>query len=814
MERRQFLKYMATFGAITTGSNWVADRVWSRMKDDRPANDLAEAGGLESWNNSICRLCPGGCGIKVRLVDGLPVKIKGNPLYPVNQGGLCPVGHAGLQMLYDPDRLQGPMRRTGSPGPSGWEPISWDEALKMIQDKLGSMKRSGNSHRLAFIDSSSRGLSKMMFKQFMNAFGSPNYIRTDDWENRKKIYRFMTGDDRIPCFDLERTRFVLSFGADLLEAESSLVWFSRHLSAMRQNQDRRRGRLIQIDPRLSITAIKADKWIPVSPGTEGAIALGIAYMLIQEGLYDKAFVEKYTFGFDDWTDEAGKKHTGFKQLVLRDYYPEKVWKITGVSMKDLVILARNFADNQPAVAICGKSVTRYPNGFYAQAAVHALNALVGNIGKPGGIINPKGLPFGDWKKPELDHTTRLSLSQPRIDAQNHNSFSSFQSIPSNLADRILANQPYPIEMMFLYKSNPAFDFPEPEKMKKALRKIPFLVSFNSFLDESSEYAHLILPDHLYLESWQSDFDLPYTYFDYFGVAQPVIEPIGNTRSTEDVILELSMSMGGNTHRSLPFKNYLSMIQLAAQRIFESKRGSIVQGNYYETWFEYLETRGWQPLREKTFERFWQNLLEQGAWMSPIRKQLHLKNAFGTPSKKFEFYMLGLKQVLEKQTQNDSQFNELKIQARGDDVYLPHYEPARFNGDEFEYPFHLIPYEINISGNGTVTNSPLLLEMIGFRQYIRWDSWAEINPETAKEIGVSEGDSIWIESPVGKLKVRAHIYPGTHPDTVSVPMGLGHTALGRITKTRGINPNTILANDFDRMSGITSKMGTRVKIYKA
>jgi len=107
-----------------------------------------------------------------------------------------------------------------------------------------------------------------------------------------------------------------------------------------------------------------------------------------------------------------------------------------------------------------------------------------------------------------------------------------------------------------------------------------------------------------------------------------------------------------------------------------------------------------------------------------------------------------------------------------------------------------------------------LEMIGFRQYIRWDSWIEINPETAKEIGISDGDAVWIESTVGKLKVQAHLYAGAHPNTVSVPIGLGHTAFGRITKFRGINPHAIMANDVDRLSGIASTMNTRVKIYKA
>lgn len=804
---------MGATGALTVGSNWMVDRLWSMTQDGQIGDELAEPPGIESWENSICRLCPGGCGIKIRLVDGLPVRIIGNPIYPTNRGGLCPVGHSGLQLLYSPDRIRGPMRRTGPPGSKQWKPIGWDEALTMIQTKLAQMRDSGHAHRLAFLDGGSRGLLSMVFKQFLTAYGSPNHIRTDAWENRKGAFRFMEGHDSIPSFDLENTRIVLSFGADLFEAESSLVWFSRQMSSIRQNPDRPRGRLIQIDTRLSVTAAKSDKWIPITPGTEGALALGIAYMMIQEGLYDKAFVEKHTFGFEDWTDADGNKHQGFKTLVLTEYYPEAVWRITGLPVEDIILLARRFSENQPGVAICGKGVAHHPNGFYAQMAIHALNAMVGNLGRPGGITFRDGLPFEAWPEPELDERARSGLSKPRIDQSRGEAFPLAQDLPSNLAHQILADDPYAIEILLLYKSNPVFELAEPENVKKALAKIPLVVSFSSFLDESSEFAHLILPDSHYLESWQADFDVPYTLDSHFGVGQPVIKPIGNTKPSVEFILELAGALGGTITRSLPFQDYPSVIRWAAGKLFESGRGSM-QGEVDRAWLAYLGKRGWIDPRYKTFEEFWQDLLQQGAWVDTIRRQVFLKDAFDTPSKKFEFYMQGLKQALAKHGSGEAQLEQLRITARGDAVYLPHHEPARFSGDEFEYLYYLNPFEINIVGDGTATNSPLLMEMIGFRQYVRWDSWAEISPETAREVGVSDGDWIWLESPVGKEKVRARVYSGAHPDMVNVPVGLGHTALGRYTKNRGINPNTLLVKDLDMLSGVPARSGTRVKIYKA
>ncbi|MEE8399988.1 MAG: molybdopterin-dependent oxidoreductase, partial [Desulfobacterales bacterium] len=491
MKRRDFLKYMGTAGALTVGSNWVVDRLWAKTQNGEIGNYLTEAPGIESWSNSICQLCPGGCGIKVRLVDGLPVKIAGNPIYPTNRGGLCPVGHSGLQLLYSADRIQGPMRRTGPPGSKQWKPIAWDEALTMIHTQLAQMRAAGHAHHLAFLDGGSRGLLSKVFKQFLTTYGSPNYIRTDAWGNRKGAFRFMEGHNHSPSFDLENTRIILSFGADLFEAEGSLVWFSRHMSSLRQTLDRRRGRLIQIDTRLSTTAAKSDKWIPILPGAEGALALGIAYMIIQEGIYDKAFIEEHTLGFEDWIDPAGNKHMGFKTLVLTQYYPEAVLSITGIPVEDIILLARRFSENQPGVAICGKAVAHHPNGFYSQMAIHALNALMGNLGRPGGVTFRQDLPFEAWPKPELDKSARNGLSKPRIDQSQGEAFPLAESHPSNLAGQILADDPYPIEILMLHKSNPVFELAESEQVKEALGKIPLVVSFSSFLDESCEFADLI-----------------------------------------------------------------------------------------------------------------------------------------------------------------------------------------------------------------------------------------------------------------------------------------------------------------------------------
>jgi len=156
---------------------------------------------------------------------------------------------------------------------------------------------------------------------------------------------------------------------------------------------------------------------------------------------------------------------------------------------------------------------------------------------------------------------------------------------------------------------------------------------------------------------------------------------------------------------------------------------------------------------------------------------------------------------------------LKIEARGDKVFLPHFEKPRSIGDEKEYPLHLINYKLMTMAEGRGANQPFLQEIIGPHLYERWDSWVEINPETAGRIGIKDGDLIWVESKGGKVKVKARLFPGTDPMCIHIPYGQGHTAYGRWAKGRGINPNDLLVREYDYLGGFVSYFSTRVKIYK-
>jgi anaerobic selenocysteine-containing dehydrogenase len=285
----------------------------------------------------------------------------------------------------------------------------------------------------------------------------------------------------------------------------------------------------------------------------------------------------------------------------------------------------------------------------------------------------------------------------------------------------------------------------------------------------------------------------------FGLRSPVLEkPLYDTRNTGDVIIQMARSLGGAVAKSFPWKDFQDALKDAIKGIHMAKRGSI---------------------RAKDFDEFWKALIEKGGWWDSVYPFGEWKRRFNTPSGKFEFYSLRMEQGLRDASKKSSKgldqiLKELKIEARGDKVFLPHFEKHRSIGEEKEYPFQLIHYKLMTTAEGRGANQPFLQEIFGPHLKERWDSWVEINPETAKSMGIEDGDLIWVESKIGKLKTKARLFPGTDPKCVHIPYGQGHKAFGRWAKGRGINPNDLLVRDYDYLGGFVSHYSPRVKVYKA
>ncbi len=778
----------------------------------RARADLS-AGDLEQWATpeessvaTLCQQCPGGCGLIARILDGQVAGISGNPLHPVNRGALCPKAYGALQLLYDPNRLKEPMLRDGARG--RFRPIGWDEAMAMVKERLSALRVKGLSHTVAILGGQYRGYRDTLWNRFAEAYGTPNYIRVRclNPEQPALAHRLMQGVTTPLGYDLGEARCVLSFGADLLEAWLGPVHASLAFSRTRDAADHQRGRLIHVDPRRSHTAAKADRWVPIVPGTDGILALGIANTLIREGLYDREFIEKYTSGFDEWVDSQGQRHEGFKDIVLNEYGLLRVSADTGVPVKIILETARALGTSRPAVVIGERGPAYGPDDLHTRMAIHSLNALIGSIGIRGGLLVQSELPLSPLPALHLDEVARRGLGNPRIDGAGRGRYSLVSSAAQAVPERILASDPYPINALFLFATNPLANHPAGEAFGRALDRVPFIVSFSPFLDESTSRADLVLPDHTYLERWQDDQITHLAGFSCFSVASPAAVPLHRTRDTADVVLQLAKSLGGSVAESLPWDNFEKLLYAGARGLYEAGRGYVTAEHTEESLRKVFERQGYWSQEFKSYDEFWKALTQRGAWWDPTGLPVSRKALLKTGSGKFEFYSTALKQKVVEVTASESWSSPfvgaLGGRDRGDRLYLPIVGiPAPEKRDEL--PLRLNTYRLVTRPMGGGRNQPWLLEQPAVLVRASWERWLEMHPHTAAGLGITDGDRVWVESAKGRIRLKAKLSVGSRPDVVSIPLFGGD----------GPNQNDLIANEVDAFRGFGLLNTTRVKVYK-
>ena len=756
---------------------------------------------------SICQQCPGGCGVLVRTLDGEAGGISGNPLHPVNRGALCPKAFGGLQLLYDPNRLKGPMARDRASG--RFRPIEWAEAVSILVSRLSGLRARGLAHTLAILGGQYRGYRDTLWKRFAEAYGTPNYIRVRCLQPERPAlaHALMQGVTSPLAYDLGEAQYVLSFGASLLEAWLGPVHVSQAFARLRRSPDRPRGRLVHVDPRRSLTAIKADQWVPIAPGTDGVLALGIANALIREGLFDKEFIEEHAFGFEDWVDERGQSHAGFRNLVHKEYGLIAVSRATGVPVKTILEIARDLATLKPSLVIGERGPAYGPDDLHTRMAIHSLNALVGSIGVRGGLLSQGELPLAPLPSARRDEPAQQGLANLRLDGAGRGEHllvsDAFQAVPR----RILSASPYPINALFLFATNPLANHPARAELAEALARVPFVVSFSPFLDESSSKADLILPDHTYLERWQDDQVTHLPGFTCFSIGGPAALPRHNTRNTADVLLQLAAALGGGVAQSFRWEKYEDVLREGARGLYSAGRGYVVSRYAEESLRSILERQGYWTPEFKSYDAFWEGLVQRGAWWDPTGLAASRKALLKTPSGKFDFYARSLKRLVDeaaaREGSADSFVKALGGRARGDLLFLPAASMPEAEAPR-EFPFRLNTYRLMSRPTGGGRNQPWLLEQPAVHVRAAWEGWVEIHPEAAAGLGLKAGDWVWVESAKGRIRLKAKLYAGTVPDVIQIPLFGGE----------GPNPNDLIANESDPFRGFGLLNTTRVNVRKA
>ena len=528
IDRRSFLTLLAG-GAVGTALSPLPIKlmddisIWSQNFRGTPIEVPVPERGPASYVDSVCTLCPGGCGISVRKIGDRAVKIEGKPGHPVNDGGVCALGLSGLQLLYGPWRVAGPKKKENG----RWKKISWDRALSEIAEKLNELREAGKADAIAGIPRTGRGTVARLMQRLLAAAGSPHFfpVPTNEDAYTDAVAR-MFGKPGTVGFDFENSGYVLSFAAGLLDGWGSPVrMFSAH------SQWKTNGiKMVQVESRLSSTAAKADQWVAVKPGTEADLALGLAHVILRDNLNAGAAANSRAFD-------------SFEALVKKDYTPARVAAATGVKESVIVALAKEFAAASHPVAVCGRGDGQTPCDSREVMAVTALNALVGSVNRQGGMIIGPEPDYIQWARPVLDDTAQKGLAKGT----------------KTLAG-LLAGKTPDVQALFVLEANPAYTLHDATKIKAALEAVPLVVSLSSFMDETSALADYILPLPTCLERTEDVVVTAGLKTPMIGLTQPVVEPRLDTRHPGDVILDLAKAMGGTVAGSFAWSDYQNCLE--------------------------------------------------------------------------------------------------------------------------------------------------------------------------------------------------------------------------------------------------------------
>ena len=785
--RREFLLATGATAVAATACQ-LKDYQWSSPEEQ----EAGWAPGIEERKRSVCLVCPGRCGIRGRSVDGRLVGITGNPLHPMSQGGLCPRGVGGVQALYHPQRITAPVLRVGARGAGEWRAISSQDALALLGERLRAIRTAGRPDRLALVAGYCAGTMEELWRQFLGAFGSPNYVPDEYPDGGDTVMALMHGIPHRPGYDFENARLVLSFGAPLFEGWWSPVQAYGAFGRSAAGETARR-RFVQVDTRFSRTAARAHEWIGVVPGTHGVLALGLAYVLIKEQTFNAAFVSRHVTGFEDAPDAAGRPREGYRSLVLRNFRTEEVSAQTGVPVERIVALARAFAADPGAVAVCGADVLHAPDGLLSGLAVHSLNVLMGNISRPGGVVFGDAPPLAPLSRLQLDAPARSGLGRRPLAAGTAPLGSGDPA--RQFAAAATRGAQSPVDALLLYYSNPLASAQEPEQWRAALDRIGFVASFSPFLDETTRFADLVLPDVLPYERWQ-DAPTPSCYpYPVWGLVQPLVEPPARTLATAEVVLALARALGGSVARSLPYTDVPALLKERARGLFAARRGTTLGDQFQRTHYRQMEERGWWLPEQTDFETFWSDLVDRGGWTDLLFDVTDPARLARTASGRIDLLPDALLHALKTEDRGRQPYAALRMTGSG-----PAAPPA--------FPLRLIPYRVSTLASGTLGLEPWLAEQPSLTLDVHWVPWVEVHPRTAGQAGLDDGTMVWVVSSRGRYRARLKVFPGTALGQVNAPYGLKHPG-GELA-----NPFQLLDGSTDPLTGLAAWNSTFVRLERA
>lgn len=787
MNRRDFLKNGAiTIAALKLGevislspTKLNASEIKTFQQFKTLANNIK---GIERIP-SVCLNCSTICGMTVLVKDNEILGVEGNPLDPNSQGKLCAKAHGGVNAVDYPERIVYPLKRVGKRGDGLWKRITMQEAYELMASKIKKCIEDKKPEEIVFHG----GRNKMgdITGRFMDAVGSPVILnhRALCSSNKRAANYTTIGDTSWETIDAIRCKYFLNFGSNFLESHQGGFALMKRFIEAKSNG----AKLVTFDTRLSNTAGKSDEWFAPYPSSEGAIALAMANVIINEKLYNKNFIK-------EWCNISLKE---LKELV-KPYTVEFAQEQSGINAEDIKRLAIEFAKAAPnCAAFTNRGSQAHYNGLHNDRAVVILNALVGSVGKEGGYAygGSKNLGHESFPMPE-PIPPKPSFSTDLEDPKLYPFANKWQKMRvSELVYDKIKTKKHNIQVYMSYTISSPQTWPEGPQTAVEVLKDEKLIAFHVCSDvvysEMAHYSDLILPDATYFERYTIEGRNAYELIPYFVLRQPAVKPPYDCENFADTLIKVAKKIGQPVSQYFKFDSYEEFIKLRFSKL-PQKEG--LNG------FDYMKKYGvWIEDKPKNYEPYNIGLNEAQLKDSFIENNIiyinkkNKKEAIGivkdgkkvrgfkTPSRKFEI------------CSNDI-INEAKKLGEKDDGF-PHFKMPKSLKEKKEDELILTTFKWNVHTQARTTPQKYLTEIVH-------DNPVWINTQTAKKYKIKNGDIIKITTYrpkegykasqneiVGTMKIKAFVTQGIHPEVIAISNSLGMNYAGRIAKGRnGLKEN--------------------------
>lgn len=652
---------------------------------------------------TTCKSCHGGCGVLVTVEDGVITHVEGDP-EGITKGTMCSKGLSALQHIDNPYRLKYPLKRAGKKGEGKWQRISWDEALDTIEFKMKEAIEKWGPTSIAVSQGTGRGCNRYIHR-LARAIGTANTV-TPGYvchSPRIQIYSLVTGYGRLYCDyhgwggEFPKTQIVLAKQLEISSADSEMAqWFLNSLNYVKN--------LIVIDPRPTALTSRATLWLRIRPGTDTALLLSMMNVIINEKLYDKEFVENWTYGFDKLAER------------VQEYPPEKVSEITWVPKEDIIKAARMFAIDTPGCIQVGSSLERQANSGHNIRSVVCLCGITGNIERPGSMMS--------WVLPDTGLIENFFFEIPMTDEMKngirgggiYKLGAARTAHADTVIKELIEGHPNRIRVWFAIAGQQIVHLANSKYVVQAFQKEDlFHVQLDQFMGPMAENADIVLPVAHWLEL-DDIYDMHPRFF--IAAHNKAVEPPGEARSDAQIVLDVGRRVAP---KYFPWKNVEEMLD------YQLRHGNI-------TWKEFskkvlLARTGKEQVYYKYKTDYWRK-----------------GGGFPTPTGKLELYSTVLEGLGYDPLPHHREPGESPVSTP---ELAKEYPLIMTSG--YRYPFFFLAQYRNI---------PWLR---GFLVY----PTCQMNPDTAKQYGVEDGDWIWIESPRGKIRQVLRTLPGMLPGMIMV-----------------------------------------------